>query len=235
MMNTREELLSGLNDAVSIIRQLSNIQTRLNQVRGQYKSIIQNKKMGKLAKLILIFLILNCVYNLVRFNIWGIIIGAIEFGLAYVIINFVYKKMNEKIDADNQRIIAENENVKAQEQAVLNELQNVQIAYRERISSWYPDNYCSVEAVEFFYNAVMNYRADNLKEAINLYETFLHQRRVEANQKKAVEQQKLNNLLSAGSLMMQGLALGEQSRHNATAEFEMQRANRALNDIQTRL
>lgn len=234
-MNTREELLSGLNDAVSIIRQLSNIQTRLNQVRGQYKSIIQNKKMGKLAKLILIFLILNCVYNLVRFNIWGIIIGAIEFGLAYVIINFVYKKMNEKIDADNQRIIAENENVKAQEQAVLNELQNVQIAYRERISSWYPDNYCSVEAVEFFYNAVMNYRADNLKEAINLYETFLHQRRVEANQKKAVEQQKLNNLLSAGSLMMQGLALGEQSRHNATAEFEMQRANRALNDIQTRL
>lgn len=234
-MQTREELLSGLNDAVSIIRQLSNIQTRLNQVRGQYKSILQNKKMGKLAKFILIFLILNCVYNLVLFNIWGIIIGAVELGVAYVIIKFVYKKMNEKIDTDNQRIVAENENVKAQEQAVLNELQKVQIAYRERVSSWYPDNYCSVEAVEFFYNAVMNYRADNLKEAINLYETFLHQRRVEANQKKAVEQQKLNNLLSAGSLMMQGLALGEQSRHNATAEFEMQRANRALNDIQTRL
>lgn len=34
---------------------------------------------------------------------------------------------------------------------------------------------------------------------------------------------------------MQGLALGEQSRHNATAEFEMQRANRALNDIRIRL
>lgn len=234
-MQTREEMLSSLNDAVSIIRQLSNIQTRLNQVRGQYKSILQNKKMGKLAKFILIFLILNCVYNLVLFNIWGIIIGAVELGVAYVIIKFVYKKMNEKIDTDNQRIVAENENVKAQEQAVLNELQKVQIAYRERVSSWYPDNYCSVEAVEFFYNAVMNYRADNLKEAINLYETFLHQRRVEANQKKAVEQQKLNNLLSAGSLMMQGLALGEQSRHNATAEFEMQRANRALNDIQTRL
>lgn len=234
-MQTREELLSGLNDAVSIIRQLSNIQTRLNQVRGQYKSILPNKKMGKLAKFILIFMILNCVYNLVRLNIWGIIIGAVELGVAYVIIKFVYKKMNEKIDTDNQRIVAENENVKAQEQAVLNELQKVQIAYRERVSSWYPDNYCSVEAVEFFYNAVMNYRADNLKEAINLYETFLHQRRVEANQKKAVEQQKLNNLLSAGSLMMQGLALGEQSRHNATAEFEMQRANRALNDIQTRL
>lgn len=234
-MQTREELLSGLNDAVSIIRQLANIQTRLNQVRGQYKNIIPNKKMGKLAKFILIFLILNCVYNLVRFNIWGIIIGAIEVVVAYTIITFIYKKMNEKIDTDNQRIVAENENIKAQEQAVLNDLQNVQIAYRERVSSWYPDNYCSVEAVEFFYNAVMNYRADNLKEAINLYETFLHQRRVENNQKKAIEQQKLNNLLSAGSLMMQGLALGEQSRHNATAEFEMQKTNRALNDIRSRL
>lgn len=234
-MQTREELLSGLNDARSIIRQLANIRTKLNQVRGQYKAISPNKKMGKLAKVILIFMILNCVYNLVRLNIVGAIIGAIELCVAYVIIKFIYKKMNEKIDMDNQRIVAENENVKSQEQVVLNELQKVQIAYRERVSSWYPDNYYSVEAVEFIYNAVMNYRADNLKEAINLYETFLHQRRVEVNQKKAVEQQKLNNLLSAGSLMMQGLALGEQSRHNATAEFEMQRANRALNDIQTRL
>lgn len=85
----------------------------------------------------------------------------------------------------------------------------MQIAYRERVGYWYLDNYCSVEVVEFFYNAVMNYRAGNLKEAINLYETFLHQRREEDNQKKAIEQQKLNNLLSAGSLMMQGLALGE--------------------------
>lgn len=230
-MQTREELLSSLNDAVSIIRQLSNIQTRLNQVRGQYKSVLPNKKMGKLAKLILIFLVLNCVCNLVQFNIWGIIIGAIELGAAYVIIKFVYKKMNEKIDTDNQRIVAENENVKAQERAVLNDLQNVQIAYRERVSDWYPDKYCSVDAVEFFYNAVKDYRADNIKEAINLYETTLHQRRMEENQKQAIKQQKLNNLLSAGSLMMQGMALGEQSRHNATAEFEMQKANRTLENI----
>lgn len=49
-MNTREELLNGLNDAVSIIRQLSNIQNRLNQVRGQYKNLKPNKKIGKLLK-----------------------------------------------------------------------------------------------------------------------------------------------------------------------------------------
>ncbi len=74
-----------------------------------------------------------------------------------------------------------------------------------------------------------------MKEAINLYETALHQRRVEDTQKQALQQQeqmlqqqKLNNLLSVGSLVMQGAALDEMSRHNATAEFEMQKANRTL-------
>lgn len=234
-MQTREDLLNGLNEAVVLIQQLANIQQRLNKVRNQYKRIIPNKKVGNFAKFILICLILNCALNLIQLNIWGIIISAMEVVVVYVIIQFLYKKTNEKIDAGNQRIVAENENIKVQEQTVLDELQKVQIAYRERVSYWYPENYCSVDAVEFFYNAVKNYRADNLKEAINLYETVLHQKRVEDTQKQALQQQKLNTLLSAGSLMMQGMSLGEQSRHNAVAEFEMQNANRTLNDIRSRL
>lgn len=230
-MNTREELLTGLNDAVSIIKQLANIQQRLNQVRGQYKNVISNKKMGKLAKVILVCAILNCVLNLLQFNIWGLILGAVGCIVIYMGLQFYYKKQNEKIDSDNQKIMADNEKIKAQEQAVLNDLQNVQIAYRERVSSWYPEKYCFVDAVEFFCNAVKNYRADNLKEAINLYETELHQRRVEDTQKQALEQQKLNNLLAVGSLAMQGAQLGEMKRHNATAEFEMQKANRTLDNI----
>ena len=114
----------------------------------------------------------------------------------------------------------------------LEDLQKVQIAYRERVAYWYPDNYCSLDAVEFFYNAVNNYRADSLKEAINLYETALHQRRVEDTQKQALKEQRFANM---ANLVMQGAAIGEMKRHNAMAEFEMQRANRTLNDIQTRL
>lgn len=230
-MNTREELLNGLSDAVSIIRQLSNIQMRLNQVRNQYKNLKPNKKIGKFLKTILVLCILNCAVMLSQMEIASLIIGIIQIAVGYVAVKFVYKKMNEKIDAENQQIIADNQNIKAQEQAVLNDLQKMQTAYRERVSSWYPDNYCSVEAVEFFYNAVRDYRADSIKEAINLYEMSLHQKRIEENQKQAIKQQKLNNLLSAGSIVMQGMALGEQSRHNATAEFEMQRANRTLDNI----
>lgn len=231
-MNTREELLNGLNDAVSIIRQLSNIQNRLNQVRGQYKNLKPNKKIGKLLKGFLVLCVLSCAMMLLQMNIWGLITGIIQVAVGCIVVKFIYKKINEKIDADNQQIVAENEQVKAQEQAVLNDLQKVQIAYRERVSYWYPDNYCSVDAVEFFHNAVKNYRADSLKEAINLYETALHQRRVENTQKQALQEQRFANM---ANLVMQGAALGEMKRHNTTAEFELQRANRTLNDIQTRL
>lgn len=231
-MNTREELLNGLNDAVSIIRQLSNIQNRLNQVRGQYKNLKPNKKIGKLLKGLFVLCVLSCVMMLLQMNIWGLITGIIQVAVGCIVVKFIYKKINEKIDADNQQIVAENEQIKAQEQAVLNDLQKVQIAYRERVSYWYPDNYCTVDAVEFFQNAVKNYRADSLKEAINLYETVLHQRRVENTQKQALQEQRFANM---ANLVMQGAALGEMKRHNTTAEFELQRANRTLNDIQTRL
>lgn len=231
-MNTREELLNGLNDAVSIIRQLSNIQNRLNQVRGQYKNLKPNKKIGKLLKGLFVLCVLSCVMMLLQMNIWGLITGIIQVAVGCIVVKFIYKKINEKIDADNQQIVAENEQIKAQEQAVLNDLQKVQIAYRECVSYWYPDNYCTVDAAEFFQNAVKNYRADSLKEAINLYETVLHQRRVENTQKQALQEQRFANM---ANLVMQGAALGEMKRHNTTAEFELQRANRTLNDIQTRL
>jgi hypothetical protein len=165
-------------------------------------------------------------------NIWGLITGIIQVAIGCFVVKFIYKKINEKIDADNQQMVAENEQVKAQEQSVINDLQKVQVAYRQRVSYWYPDNYCSVDTVEFFHNAVKNYRADSLKEAINLYETALHQRRVEDTQKQALNEQRFANM---ANLVMQGVALGEMKRHNTTAELELQRANRTLNDIQTRL
>lgn len=230
-MQTRDELLNGLNDAVSIIGQLANIQQRLNQVRSQYKNITPNKKMGKLAKLYLVYLVITSFIKIAENGISIIFSQVIVIAVFFGLIKGYYILRNKKIDSDNEKVRTYNENVKAQEQTVLNELQKVQVAYRERVGYWYPDKYCSVDAVGFFYNAIKDYRADNIKEAINLYETTLHQRRVEDNQKKAIEQQKLNNLLAVGSLAMQGAALGEMSRHNATKEYEMQKANRTLNNI----
>ena len=165
----------------------------------------------------------------------GMFKTAVLLALCVLIIKGYYISKNKKIDTTNETIVKSNKTIQVQEQAVLNDLQQVQTVYRERVGYWYPDNYCSVEAVEFFYNVIQNYRADNLKEAINLYETTLHQRRVEDNQKQAVRQQKLNNLLSVGSLVMQGAALGEMKQQNIRQNFAMQDVNRSLDDIRSRL
>ena len=149
------------------------------------------------------------------------------------------KIKNKSIDKQNEQIRTTNETAKVQEQQVVNEIEQIQQAYHDRVSWGYPGDYCSVDAAEFFYNAIKNYRADSIKEAINLYENTLHQRRMERNQKQAIaqaeKQQKLNNLLAIGSIVMQGAALGEMSRHNAKSELAAKEANDTLSDIRSHL
>ena len=218
-MDARDELLNQLSNAVSIIKQLANIQQNLNNVRSQYQPNVPANKKAKRRSwwIIVICALIGCGI----LKDIGLIIGIIAGVFAR---KYYFKFRNEKIDAENLEI-------QKKEQAVLDNLANVQKVYIEQLGSWYPENYCSVDAVQYFYSAIKNFRADTLKEAINLYEISLHQKRVEDNQKQTINQQKLGNLLSAGSLLLQGVAIGEQSRHNASVEFEAKVANRTLNDI----
>ena len=215
-MNTREELLNGLTNAVSIIRQLANVQKRLSDVRKQYKPHEPSTKFKKVTSWYLVLLIAIILWSII--GDIGVIIGIVA---GFFLRKYYFKYKNEKIDQKNQALLT-NEN------AILTELKKVQALYRENLSSWYPENYCSVDAVEFFHSTIKNYRADNLKEAINLYEISLHQRRVENTQKQALQEQRFANM---ANLIMQGAALGEMSRHNAVTEFELQKTNRTLDNI----
>lgn len=237
-MQTREELLNGLGEAVNIIRKLANIQQRLNNIRNQYRSTIPLRELKTIDMKKTI--IGACVFAIFLFNpryIWLMFIPLASIPLKIYRTN----KKNKKIDSQNKiteqqnaQIIANNEQLKIQEQNTLNELQQLQNIYRERISPWYPIDYCSIEAVEFLYNAINNYRADSLKEAINLYETTLHQQRVENNQQQALRQQTFSNLLSAGSLVMQGATLG--AINNQTSAINNQTASvNNVNDTLNRI
>lgn len=243
-METREELLNGLNDAVNILRQLVNDQHQLKKVRGQYRKIQPNLNWKNMRIAYIVFIVVFLFY------IYPSIAELFEFDsffMPYItIILVVYlgiksycKIKNKKIDKENEQIRTTNETTKVQEQQIVNEIEQIQQAYHDRVSWWYPSDYCSVDAAEFFYNVIKNYRADNIKEAINLYEVTLHQRRIENNQKQAIaqmeKQQKLNNLLAIGSIALQGAALGEMSRHNARQEFAAREANNTLSDIRSHL
>lgn len=240
-MHTREELLSGLGEAVNIIRQLGNIQQRLKNIRAQYRNTMpfkQTKKVTFLKVIVSIWITSIVLLPIAAFTTDKIVL------LVLAVIPIVFyrnKKKNQKIEEQNKiteqqnnQILVNNERLKIEEQNTLNELQQLQNIYRERISPWYPIDYCSIEAVEFLYNAINNYRADSLKEAINLYETTLHQQRVENNQQQALRQQTFSNLLSAGSLVMQGATLG--AINNQTSAINNQTASvNNVNDTLNRI
>lgn len=224
MMTTREELLNGLGEAVNVIRQLAGVQQKLNNVRALYRNTKPVKRFNLigLIGIILIGFWVLCSLMAVVAHEPGAAIGFFVLFIIphFIVFKFLNKRINKRVNEENNKIIANNEQLKIQEQNVLNELQQIQITYRERIGHWYPENYCTVDAVEFFYNVINNYRADSMKEAINLYETHMHQQRVESNQQQAIKQQKLNNLLAAGSLVMQGATLG--AINNQTSAINQQ-------------
>lgn len=230
-MQTREELLNGLAEAVNIIRQLANIQQRLSNIRGSYGNTRQLKKFSLIGKILIGFWILMALVSSSSDASLPIAILLMFVLPHYLFFAHRKKKNNERIEAENRQVLANNEQLKIQEQNTLNDLKQIQILYQERLNSWYPVNYCSVDAAEFFYNTINNYRADSLKEAINLYETHLHQQRVETNQQKALNQQMLGNLLSAGSLVMQGATLGAINDQTASVTGAVNGVNDTLNRI----
>jgi len=62
-----------------------------------------------------------------------------------------------------------------------------------------------------------------------LYETALHQRRVEDNQQQAIKQQKLNNLLSVASIGMQVANIGAINNQTQSTVGALNNQTSAMN------
>lgn len=56
-------------------------------------------------------------------------------------------------------------------------------------------DYDNTAAVDFFLSAVRNHRATTVQEMVNLYETEMDQRRMEAGQQEMLNQQRIGNML----------------------------------------
>lgn len=125
------------------------------------------------------------------------------------------REKNIAVINENQKIAAYNQSIRQEAENINRRLREIQLEYQNTVMTWYPPNYCYIEAVEFFLDCVTNYRADTLKEAINLYEEYLHRERVERNQEAMLKKQDLNNLLTLGSVIMQGQVLNAVQQNTA--------------------
>lgn len=272
-METREELLNGLNYVKELISKIINVQQRQVKIVAQYReeeasiSVAGVKNKGKMLMIVLLALI-NAFYLVIAlagggfgFFIFYLILEGVlgltwkkksklkiaalallviitvgtcillfenmTTGIAEILIVLlviviaviVYgiRWKNQQIDKKNALINDQNNELHKQYDVTVQQLKQLKQELFQNTSSWYPRNYYCLDAVDFFIHAVANYRADTVKEMVNLFESSEHQKRMEAgqrsinaslqqsllNQEQIKQELKFANVLSIANLAMQ--------------------------------
>lgn len=128
---------------------------------------------------------------------------------------------NAQIDKENAQIEAENAVIIKQAEALAEEMAQIQALADQRLT-WYPRDYCYSHAVRYFINAVENYRADTIKEAVNLYIEELRHR-------EHMEKLDTQNMLTAANLYMNQQIHAAIRENTAAVHQEGSRITGAIN------
>ena len=89
------------------------------------------------------------------------------------------------------------------------ECENAKIQYQQTVGMYgsaiefIPPDYRYVEAVESFYRYLLNGRANDLQQAVNLYEEELHRMRMENAQQAMLMESKRQSAIQAAQLAVQ--------------------------------
>ena len=161
-------------------------------------------------------------------------------------------KKNKIIDEENYRISSENEAINKQnielyyqEESIVNQMLGIRQTYLEEVLPLLPPDYAYPDAVNYFIRLFENHRANNLTEAVNLYEVDLHRRRMEAGQqqmiaeqRRMVKQQMIGNAINLSNLAVNiannhairdGFAQTQNAVNNNTEVIRQGLAKRGIN------
>lgn len=132
-------------------------------------------------------------------------ITLIILGMSIVATYFIIQnKLELMISFVNKGIRSKNEQHLRDYQAVVSENQRLELAYQQegRLmenfrnqavaigQGWYPKDYYALDAVNYLIHAFNNFKADSIKEAINLYDTYLDREARRAFEAEMIELEK---------------------------------------------
>lgn len=117
-----------------------------------------------------------------------IIQNKLELMIAFV--NKGIRNKNEQHLRDYQAVVAENQRLELayqQEGRLMENFRNQAVAIGQ---GWYPKDYYALDAVNYLIHSFNNFKADNIKEAINLYDTYLDRKARRAFEAEMIELEK---------------------------------------------
>lgn len=167
----------------------------------------------------------------------------------FLAVMMVIKAKNKQIEKQNEKIRAQNDEINRQYWALVDAQESEAQKARAMGKGWYPESYYTVAAVSFFIKALRDYRADSMKELVNLFVEDGHRKRMEQSQAQMrrdiknilnTEQQVLNELQYANVLnvmqldMLARIDYTTQSINRAAQETAYQAGQAAVHTQQTR-
>ena len=211
-----------LRTADGLQRQIDEIKKQYLPTEGGYKQLWHGvKPIGtKLMVLLVCIMIMGCLGGIftalaqtfffqlgfpVDFAVW--LSGIVQVVLVALALVLVQEHQNKKIVVFNQenaqrleRNRLRNRELAQKELELRTQLNAVGVQYHSECSEYIPQDYrYNMAAVDFFAKAMVNRRADSIKEAVNLYETEMYRKRMEAKQDAMIRKQEEANQLAAAN------------------------------------
>ena len=207
-MSEREQTLQMVSDAITPLRRIDELYyTALNleQQSAVYAAMHKTRKDKEKANkshntrdtvciaFMVSLAILVKLFQKLRLSgffevFFAIVALACSAFFAYCVYKRIKGKENTNIEDSATDLVADNEQKIEQ---ISNEIERVATEGADHINQL-PRDYRNYNAAQFFESALANGRADNMKEAVNLYEDELHKMRLEnmsAQTLRASEQQ----------------------------------------------
>ncbi len=210
-LSVRQAALADVQNALPVFEQINNLYLQAENLNQQVmlrqanaanvSSVVGRAKSGAIAfgslfiTLPLCAWVSNFMANSHSIGLAAILICLVApFAIAY----YLYKGIKDR-DMNVRVQKAENNAITEFEPQMEQLSQEIYRLYTENAAliNPIPRDYRNYNAVVFFESALANGRADSMKEALNLYEEYLHRAALELNSQMALEQSRQQSAMLA--------------------------------------
>lgn len=210
----------------------------------------QHKKLQKIGMAAIVLYMVYCLFLVLASRIIiAIILTLIMIAATIYVVIKAIKMRNEKVIEENAKTVEYNAQVQQEYDETVEELDKLKNDLYAQSGSWYPKDYYSLEAANFFLSAVENYKADTIKEIVLLFddtqyktEMLNSQRAIQSmseqqiiNQEAMMKQMKLANVLSIANIALQigtiGAINSNTSAVNSNAYATRSAVSNAVNQV----